>query len=246
MKDPIDLSHTKLSDKEKGSVKTFCNVLSNIPNLGIKSITLYGSAARDDYRPGKSNINLLIVLERIDLTILKSVLDPVARGRRYGIAPFFITEADLRSSADVFPVKFLAMQESYIVLFGSDVLGELKIAREHIRLRCEQEIKNVLLRLRRHYVMAASRELTQMMSRMVGGFLDTLRVVVSLKDKSFLSQQEVINVAAKMFDFDAEILRSVNDLRNRSTSLPRKKAEELYSKFMTVVEKIAQITDKME
>ena len=109
MNEPIDLSGTKLSDKEKASVAKFCKALNDVSDLGVKSITLYGSAARDDYRPGKSDINLLVVLERIDVTILRSVLDPVARGRRYGIAPFFITEVNLRSSADVFPVKFLAM-----------------------------------------------------------------------------------------------------------------------------------------
>lgn len=246
MKESINLSGTKLSDEEKASVATFCEALDDVPDLGVKSITLYGSAARDDYRPGKSDINLLVVLERIDVPILKSVLDPVARGRRHGIAPFFITEADLRSSADVFPVKFLAMQESYKVLLGSDVLGDLKIAREHIRLRCEQEIKNLLLRLRRHYVMGGGRGLTQMMSRMVGGFLETLRVVVSLTQKNLPSREEVVNVAAERFEFDAETLRNVSDLRDRSTSLPRREAEELYNKFMVAVDKVAQITDQMD
>ena len=245
MKESIDLSGTKLSDKEKASVATFCEVLHDVSDLGVKSITLYGSAARDDYRPGKSDINLLVVLERIDVPILKSVLDPVARGRRHSISPFFITEADLRSSADVFPVKFLAMQESYKVLLGSDVLGEMKIAREHIRLRCEQEIKNVLLRLRRYYVMGGGRKLTQMMSSMIGGFLETLRVVVSLTQKNLPSREEVVNVAAKMFEFDAEILRNVSDLRDRGTSLPNKEAEQLYGKFMAVVDRVAQITDQM-
>ncbi len=245
MKESIDLSGTKLSDKKKASIATFCKALDDVPDLGVKSITLYGSAARDDYRPGKSDINLLVVLERIDLPILKSVLDPVARGRRHGIAPFFITEADLRSSADVFPVTFLAMQESYRVLLGSDVLGEMKIAREHIRLRCEQEIKNVLLRLRRYYVMGGGRKLTQMMSSMIVGFLETLRVVVSLTQKNLPSREEVVNVAAKMFEFDAEILRNVSDLRDRGTSLPRKEAEQLYDKFMATVNRVAQITDQM-
>lgn len=246
MKESIDLSGTKLSDKKKASITAFCKVLHNVSDLGVKSVTLYGSAARDDYRPGKSDINLLVVLERIDVPILKSVLDPVARGRRHGIAPFFITEADLCSSADVFPVTFLAMQESYRVLLGSDVLGEMKIAREHIRLRCEQEIKNVLLRLRRYYIMRGGRKLTQMMSSMIGGFLETLRVVVSLTQKNLPSREEVVNVAAERFEFDAETLRNVSDLRDRSTSLPRREAEELYNKFMVAVDKVAQITDQMD
>ncbi|MCP4664105.1 MAG: hypothetical protein GY856_52645 [bacterium] len=120
----------------------------------VQSITLYGSAMRKDYRPGRSNVNLLVVLGKIDVAILRSVLDHVVKGRRYGIAPFFITETNLRSSTDVFPVKFLAIQESYCVLWGRDILRELEISRAHLRLRCEQEVKNLLLRLRRHFLMS--------------------------------------------------------------------------------------------
>jgi hypothetical protein len=100
--------------------------------------------------------------------------------------------------------------------------------------------------MRRHYVMGGGRGLTQMMSRMVGGFLETLRVAVSLTQKNLPSREEVVNVAATMFEFDAEILRKVSDLRNRRISLPRREAEELYDKFMTAVDKVAQITGQMD
>jgi len=246
MKESIDLSGTKLSNKKKSSITSFCKLLQDLPNLGIKSITLYGSAVRDDYKPRKSDINLLVILESIDLSILKKVRNPVSRARRHRISPFFITEKDLRSSADVFPVKFLAMQEARKVLFGPDVLGEIDIAREHIRLRCEQEIKNVLLRLRRYYIMRGGRKLNQMMSSMIGGFLDTLRVVISLTEKNLPSRKDVVNLAAERFKFDAEILQNVSNLPNRNSSLSGKKVEELYDKFMTVVEKVAQITDQMD
>ncbi len=245
MKTSINLSGTQLSDEDKVSVTTFCSTLNGMPEIGVKSITLYGSAARNDYRPGKSDINLLVVLERIDVPILKNVLDPVSRGRRQGIAPFFITELNLRSSADVFPVTFLGMQESYKVLLGADLLGDLEIGREHLRLRCEQEIKNLLLRLRRHYIMGGGRSLTQMMSRGIGGFLETLRVVVSLTQQDLPSRDEIVDVAAERFDLDADTLRDVNALRDRDTSLPSKDAEELYGRYMAVLDKAAQVADQM-
>jgi len=246
MNESIDLSRTKLGADEKASVEAFCEALRNTSNVNLQSITLYGSAAREDYRPGKSDINLLVVLEQIDVTILKNVLDPVARGRRYGIAPFFITERNLRSSADVFPVKFLSMQESYHVLCGRDFLKDLKIGREHLRLRCEQEIKNLLLRLRRQYIMGGGQRLTEIMSRMIVGFLETLRAVLSLTQESLPSREEVIDTAAKAFGFDAEVLKNVRAQHDLDVSLSRDEAEQLYDKFMAIVDKIAQITDQMK
>jgi len=245
MDDKIDLSATKLETKAKAAVVVFCEVLQEALRDNLQSINLYGSAARDDFRPKKSDINLLVILERIDVAILKDVIDPVAKGRRWGIAPFFITEENLRASTDVFPVKFLAMQESYRVLQGRDILGELEISREHLRLRCEQEIKNVLLRLRRHYILAGGRDLTNVMSQMITDFLETLRVVVSLKQEDLPQRDEIIHAAAKAFEFDAEVLRDVNALRDLDKSLPKQEAEKLYDKFMTIVERVAKVCDKM-
>jgi len=243
-----NLAETKLAAEDIAAVEAFCEELRNAPNLDLRSIVLYGSAVRQDYRPGGSDINLLVVPERIDVSVLKGVLDPVTRGRRYGIAPFFITEANLRSSADVFPVKFLAMKESYKLLWGQDLLEGLEISREHIRLRCEQEIKNILLRMRRQYLVGGGRPrgLTEMMSRVIGVFFETLRVVLSLTREDLPSREEVVDAAAEAFELDAEILRNVGALRSRDVSLPREEAEQLFDKLMAIVDRVAQITDKMD
>jgi hypothetical protein len=149
---------------------------------------------------------------------------------------------------DVFPVKFLAMKESYKLLWGHDVLKNLEISREHIRLRCEQEIKNLLLRMRRQFLIGGgrARSLTEMMSRVVVVFLETLRVVLSLTQEDFPSREEVVNVAAETFDLDGETLRNVRALRDRDVSLSRVEAEQLFDKFMATVDKVAQIIDKMD
>jgi predicted nucleotidyltransferase len=242
-----DLSETDLVAEDKAAVEAFCEALRKAPNVSIRSITLYGSAARKDYRPGRSDINLLVVVEHIDVSILKSFLDPVTRGRRYGIAPFFITETNLRSSVDVFPVKFLAIKESYKLLCGQDVLKDLEISREHIRLRCEQQIKNILLRMRHQFLIGGGRgrSLTEMMSRVIVAFLETLRIVLSLTQEDMPSRGEVVNAAAETFDLDAETLRNVRALRDRDVSLSRAEAEQLFDKFMAIVDRVAQIADKM-
>jgi len=246
MKVSIDVSGTKLEEKEKDAVIAFCEAVQGALTTNIQSINLYGSATRDDFRPGNSDINLLVVMNHIDVGNLKSVLDSVNRARRYRISPFLITEENLRSSADVFPVKFFGMRESYQVLLGRDILGDLKISREYLRLRCEQEIKNLLLRLRRHYIMASGLRLTEMMSNVIVGFLENLRMVLSLNEGTLPPRKEVINDAAKAFGVDATILQNVNASRGGDVKLQRKEEEQLYDKFMAIVERVAKITDKMK
>lgn len=245
MEEEINLSETELGVKGKKAVASFCKALRNTPNVNIQSITLYGSAARRDYRHRKSDINLLTVLEQIDVPILKSVLKAVSRGRRKRICPFFITEENLRPSADVFPVKFLGMKESYHVLLGRDVLGDLEISREHLRLRCEQEINNLLLRLPHHFILGGGRRLREMMSTVIVGFLENLRVVLSLTHEGLLPREEVMSAAAMKFGVDDEVLRKVSALRNLDISLSGKEAEQLYDKFMAIAGRVAQIVDQI-
>ncbi len=246
MDELIDLSKTKLESEGKAAVTTLCKVLLDTLDPGLKSITIYGSAVGKRYRPGKSDINLLVVLEHIDVPILKSVVEPVAQARRYGIAPFFITEANLLSSTDVFPVKFLTMKESYRVLWGQDLLGKLEISREHLRLRCEQEFKNLLLRLRWIFLKQNGRGLTETMSRRIVGFLANLRMVLTLVPKPQGGGDKVIDAAAKVFEIDGEVLRRVIALKDIEVSLPREDEENLYDQFMAIVYKVAQKTSRME
>lgn len=246
MNDPINISGTKLGAKEKDAVITFCEALRDLQQTNLVSVSLYGSATHDDFRSGKSDINLLIVLNHIDVKVLKNVLTAVNQARRYGISPFFITEENIHSSADVFPVKFLSMKESFQLLLGRDILGEVNISNEHLRLRCEQGIKNLLLRLRRHYIMSNGRRLAGMMSNMFIGFLENIRIILSLKDNSMPQRKDIIDNASRSLEIDPAILQNIRSLRHGNLRLSVQEEEQLFDDFMGIVEKVAKMTDELK
>ena len=192
-----NLEKTKLSASERNAVERFC--WETREGLGEKllSITLYGSAARNDYHPGRSDINILVLTSILNFSAMQTLLDPVSRGLRVGIHPLLMTDGDLRSSTDIFPVKFLSMKESHYTLWGEDPLSGLVIEREHLRLRCEQEIMNLLLRLRRHYIYHGGWNLEEKISGSVTGFLENLRVALSLGQETILTRDQTLEAAEK-------------------------------------------------
>ncbi len=242
----FDLSGTKLEPEKKEAVETFCSALLEASEQPIKSINLYGSAAREDYRPGASDINLLIVMDPINVSTLKNTLDPVFKARRHRIAPFFITPDNLRNSLDVFPIKFLSIKESYRLLWGEDILAGLEIHRDHLRWRCEQETRNLRMRLVRHYIMGGGQNLSQMMGRNVIGFVENLRVAVSLIRDGLPSREDVVDAAADAFGFEAEVLQKVLALHYRENFLPNEECELLYDQYMELVDKVAQAVDEID
>lgn len=247
MSQTIDLKETGLEPEEQKALSDFCSHLIENRDLNVKSVILYGSAARSDYRSGRSDINLLITAEEIRVAGLKSVSDSVADARRCRVSPFFISETNLKGSGDVFPIKFMSMKESYRVLWGKDVLESLEVEREHLRLRCEQETKNLLFRLARNYVMGGNRwNLSRIMARSVTGFLENLRVAVSLDQGALPSRAEAVDAAVRVFGLEADVLKRLASLRNREITLSEEETEELYDRFIAMVDIMAHKLDRME
>lgn len=115
----------------------------------LLSIYLYGSAAGKGYMPERSNLNTLILLKKIEIEALKGIASIYRKGSRFRIvAPLVLTPDYIRSSTDVFPIEFLEIKESAILLAGKDLLKDISIDLSHLREECEREIKGQLVRFR--------------------------------------------------------------------------------------------------
>jgi hypothetical protein len=119
----------------------------------LEAVILYGSAAGGEYLPGRSNINLLLLLSRHEGPLLQRYATLHQRWQKERIVvPLFLTLAELRSSLDLFPLEYLEIQEQHILLAGSDPFPGLTIDLRNLRLQCEQEMRGNLLRLRQRFV----------------------------------------------------------------------------------------------
>jgi len=244
--DPIDLTGTGLGGKEAEALRKYCQVLYEAPALQTASIMLYGSAARGQYVSGLSDINLLVIAGDVSIESLKKVLNPGFMIRRYGITPFFLTEEELMTSSDVFPVKFQSIKESYRVLWGEDVLSRLEISKEYMRLRCEQEIKNILLRLRRHYVVGGGEDLSGILWQIVPGFLEALRAIVFHKTGKWVARDNMVSATAAELGLNQKILDQLIVLRKQTDEVSTQEINTLYGQFVDEVSKVAHIADRME
>jgi len=119
----------------------------------LEAVILYGSAAGGEYLPGRSNINLLFLLSRHEGTLLQRYATLHQRWQKERIiVPLFLTQDELESSLDLFPLEYLEIQEQHLLLAGRDPFPGLTVNLRNLRLQCEQEIRGTLLRLRQRYV----------------------------------------------------------------------------------------------
>ena len=122
----------------------------------LMAVFLYGSAAASEHVPGRSDINVAVVLRHLTPMLLRKAASHLRRYHRRGFAtPLFFDLEGLHDSLDVFPIEFLDMQERHRMLWGPDLFASLHIDRHNLRLQCEQELRGKLLKLRQSYVESA-------------------------------------------------------------------------------------------
>lgn len=190
----------------------------------LVSVSLYGSAAADDWVPGQSDVNTIVVVRAVSgrlLDVLAALLPP---WRRRGFAlPLVVDEEFLDRARDSFPMEFDDLRRAHRPLAGTDVLAGLTVDRAHLRRQCEQEARAKLLRLRALYLDAAARpeDLERLLTESLKSFLVILRHVLHLRGEHAPHGYDEVLTAGERLLGPLPAFRRVFEHRRRKTRLGR-------------------------
>jgi predicted nucleotidyltransferase len=216
----------------------------------LKSIILYGSGARGEYIPKKSDLNFLIILTEPAMDRLREALPLVGKWRKRRVnTPLFLTEEYIASSLDSFPIEFLNLRDSHILVFGRNVLEQLSFDKKNIRLQCERELKGKLLLLREAFLDSEgkTRGLGQVASASLTAFLSLFRALLFLRDREIpRHNHDLIATAAKEVGFDENPFQELLRIREGKIKAPQDKMEELVEQYMRVIREVWKRVDQLE
>lgn len=246
----IDLSFLPLDTKSRRALTDAFSELINEAGDTLESLILFGSAASDEFDPDQSDLNLLVVLRRDDRDALELMGPPLAKlMRRHKVSPMITTGEELKTSADVFPVKFLNIRERHRMLFGPDPFTAMQIRQVHLRLRCEQELKNMSLKLRRSLIARAATSTARrdMIRSFLPPFATVLRTMLGLAGERVpKGRREVLEAAADAFDLPREQLGQLAKVGwGEVDDLEEEALEALSHAFLRVVATAAAVADRM-
>ena len=129
------------------------------------SAVLYGSAARGDWIPGRSDVNLMLVVDDPGPAALQKLTPAVKAWHAQGLtSPLVIGRSEWERAADVFPIEITDMKLAYRVLHGADPVGGVVVRPGDLRRALESELRGKLVRLRQAYIRFGELEVT------LGGF----------------------------------------------------------------------------
>jgi hypothetical protein len=215
----------------------------------LEAMMLYGSAVSGDYRPGKSDINFMIVLSDRGIQDLERALPVVDRWRKRNVAtPLFLTREYVKSSLDVFPIEYLNFQHNHVLAYGEDLLQDLELDREHLRLQCEREVKGKLLLLREAFFEGSGKgkALRQVVDQSIPAFSAIFEALLYLEGKEMpRGKREIIRSACEVLNLDHSVFERLLDVKEEITKPGSGEMRGLYQAYLSEVRKLANRVDRM-
>lgn len=229
-----------------GQLQAVVDALSRVYHRQLASVLLYGSAARGDFIAGRSDVNLLVILQSVTLEGLAEAAKQLRRWRKLRIAPLFLTEGELRLAARVFPLEVSDIQESGRLLYGANPLSALVVAPEHVRAQCRRELHGRLIRLRQGYLELPDR--TEALSDLLAGattsLLPVFRALLRLSGTPVpTTDMEVIESVASRHHLDRGLLTTLLAHKRGSIRLTTADIRQILSRLVEEWERVVALVD---
>ncbi len=155
----------------------------------LESVIVYGSFLRETFRPGRSDVNVLVVVKEGHEPSLRELGRAGRRlMRKHRVTPLVLTHREFVGSADVFPMEYFDIVQTHKTLYGPDVAADLTISRSNLRHEIEHQLRGNLIALRQLAIAAGHPRpfrnvlLRRRLEEWAGSISAILRAILRLHD----------------------------------------------------------------
>ena len=215
----------------------------------LQSLVLYGSAARNEFDSGHSDLNILLLAARLDVDVLNRSASLLEWWRAQGNPqPLLFTLDELRSATDAFPIEIYDIRDCHRILYGSDPLPELVIDNHYHRAQLEHELRSKLLRLRQKAipVLKTPKALLRLMEDSVSTFLIMIRHVMLVKGLTPpASRRELLAAAHSANVIQPLCFAQLIDLREGKLSPKAVDSVQLFEDYLKQIQTLVASVDAL-
>ena len=238
-----------LPDEIQKLLQNYVKDVKGVFGEQLEGMLLYGSAVRGEFLPGRSNLNILLLVSSYDSAVLKRYS---ALHRQWSkeqiVVPLFLTEEELRISAAVYPLEFLEIQEQHRVLGGRDPFIGFHVKADRLREAVVQGLMSHLLRLRQRYVEGGGSDdaTTILLPLSITSTLPLLRGLQRLLGRPVLSQSDaVIKDVAEQLKLDLHGLLDALLLKRGQISPGPQEVPRLFDRYLQAATALARAVEQL-
>lgn len=234
------------------TIKTTGYFIENLKEVfkeRLLSVILYGSCAGNACENKFSDINTIVLIDNllaIDLKKANSALADFMKTKNP--LPLFMDKEEWFNSCDVYPIEYSDIQDRYKILYGEDLVKPLVLEKTNLRLQCEHEVKNLLIKLRQNYLANSnnSKEIEKLLRTSSKSFFALFRAVLRLTGGNVsFDHKEAINALAEKIKIKKEVFLKMLDFRTNPKAIAKNEYEIAIQELIDSTDEILKYLDKM-
>ena len=215
----------------------------------LTAVVLYGSAAGGEHHADRSDHNVLVIVRTLVPAALRATAAATQAWQAAGNPPpLILSEAEWRSSRDVFAIEYADILERHRVLTGALPDGPRNVDPTHLRHQLEFEAMGKLLRLRRG-ILACNGDVKQELTLLAASksaVLVLFRTLLRVHGESApASSEAVVRRAAALAGFDpVPFIEVVAHEAGRGT-IPPERVDDLLTAYHAGIERFVAHVDQL-
>lgn len=215
----------------------------------LHGVLLYGSVARGEFSETFSDINLLILVDRIDMSMVARLATLAREWPEQRIRPMLLEDREWLKAADAFAVELLEMKDAHERLAGRDPVADAIVERSAARLQLERELRSRIIHLHNGMVSYAGdpETLGELLMTALPSFATYLRTVIRLSGRvPPRNSREAIAQGTELVGVPAGGLIAAFDARTRGKAWKVSLSDPVLEQYAAAVEGTARYVDTLE
>ena len=239
-----------MADKMNKLTNELIEKLKQIFAERLISVILYGSCAVDDCDNTFSDINVMVVIDKLTARDLKESASAIKNWQKTKHPlPIFMDKEEWFNSCDIYPIEYSDIKDRHRILYGEDIVNPLIIDYSHLRLQCEHEIKNLLIRLRQTYLGKNNdkKAVENLIKTSSKTFVALFRAVLKLKNSSVPAKHpDVITKISEIAEIEKDLFHKILSFRTNQKALQKGEFDATIQKLIDTTDYLLKYVDKLD
>ncbi|MEI7475591.1 MAG: hypothetical protein WCK67_12520 [bacterium] len=248
----------------KKQINNLTEKLQNIFGQRLISIILHGASAIDGIQTENQKnilsyfmfkqhiplaVSLIIIIDKLDAADLKSASSPISEWKRTGHPlPIFMDREEWFNSTDIYPMEYCDIKRRHKILYGENLINELIISKANLRLQCEYELKNLLIKLREtylgniHYTKFLNLAIISSSRKLISLFRSVLEITEETLPHS---PKEVTELLGNKVNIDKELFNIIFSAPKAQIKFSKNQIEEIIPKLIDSLNLLLKYVDTL-
>jgi hypothetical protein len=218
-------------------------------NLGDNLVSVIAFGSKANVEDAKNNLNLMIVTNLLTAENLYTSVKPVQKWvKAKNPIPVIMNKDEWYSSFDVYAIEYADIKENYRIVYGEDLVPSICVNKYFLRLQCESELKNLLLKYKNCFLMniKSDREMKKILGNVIKTLLVIFRSVVRLHDSAVPYRAvDIIEYASNYLSFNKIVMSKLAKVKYENEDYTKQELLFIEAELLKDIQSMLKQVDAM-